>query len=268
MTDQISTLLLSAFISTIVSFLVAIYFGEMAATKYAQKETKRREHERILITNPLAQLQRAVYHIDNFLINRSQNIDIHQLRSPDVEFFHEHLKTGYPKLWKTILEYKNTYNSMANQADSIYQSASDLLEKKWEDDPNLKIEAYQLKSNIKRIIESFSGEVVRRVIYGNEPQLMSAHLRDPPQIIVGANNIMITSGIDLGKIVTDLKLILEGSEVFGELQQLWEKSRSLSIVQSDIYYELELMKSLVHSGVHLEGWCTVGIAANYEYAKS
>ncbi len=124
-----------------------------------------------------------------------------------------------------------------------------------------------LKNDIKRIIEAFYGEVVRRLIYDRELQLPSAHLEDPPRIIVGASNIMITSGIDIEKAVTDLNLILEGSEVFGKLQQLWEKYKSLSENHSEIHYELDLMRALVLSGVHLKGWCTVGTAAKYEHAR-
>ncbi len=268
--DPIVILALQALISLLgvaASFWVATNRGEMAATKYAQNETQRREHERILITNPLDQLKTSVLSINNVLINRFHYMDIHQSRSPDTEFFYEHLKTGYPELWQTIFRYENTYNSRVSQVELIYQNASDLLEKKWGDDPNFNIETHQLKNDIKRIIEAFYGEVVRRLIHDTELQLPSAHLEDPPRIIVGATHIMITSGIDIEKAVTDLNSILEGSVVFVKLQQLWKKYKSLSVNHSEIHYELDHMRALVHSGVHLKGWCTVGIAAKYEHAR-
>ncbi len=118
--DPIVILALQALISLLgvaASFWVATNRGEMAATKYAQNETQRKEHERILITTPLDQLKTSVYRIDNVLINCSQYMDIHQFRSPDAEFFYEHLKTGYPELWQTIFRYESTYNSRAHQVD-------------------------------------------------------------------------------------------------------------------------------------------------------
>ena len=139
--DPINTLI--SLLGVVVAFFVANYRGEMAATKYAQSETKRREHERILITNPINNLKPYLYDIKNILNHGSQYLDIHQLRSPDTEFFYEHLKTGYPKLWQTIFRYENTYNSRASQVDSIYQSASDLLEKKWIHDPDINIKLPQ-----------------------------------------------------------------------------------------------------------------------------
>ncbi len=185
--DPIVILALQALISLLgvaASFWVATNRGEMAATKYAQNETQRKEHERILITNPLDQLKTSVLRIDNFLINYSYYMDIHQFISPDTEFFYAHLKTGYPELWKTIFRYEITYNSRVNEVDSIYQSASDSLEKKWGEDPNFNIEPHLLKTDIERIIEAFHGEVVRRLIHDREPQLPSAQLEDPPRITI------------------------------------------------------------------------------------
>ena len=263
--DSIDILIMNLLISLVgvlLSFWVANYRGEMAATKYAQSETKRREHERILITNPINQLKTYLYDITNILINRSQNIDIHKLKSPDAEFFYEHLKTGYPKLMQTINRYEDSYNRIANQVNSIYQSASDLLEKKWKHDPDLNIKVHQLKSHINQIIAHFSGEVAHRLINNTKPKLSSIHPNDSDTIIVGSSHIIIYSFIDRETVVNDLNLILEGSEVFGKLQQLWEKSKSLSEVRSQIHYELELMKSLVYAGVTLKGSCVACIKAH------
>jgi len=121
-----------------------------------------------------------------------------------------------------------------------------------------------LKSFIDQIIVHFSGEVAHRLVNNTEPKLSSIHPTDSGTIIVGSSHISIHSPIDRIKVVSDLNLILEGSEVFGELQQLWEESKPLSKVRVQIDYELQLLRSLVYAGVPLKGSCIAGREANYE----
>lgn len=265
--DPLVILVIQALISLLgvaAAFWVANYRGEMAAAKYAQSETQRREHMRTLITNPINQLRTYLYDINNILYNRHQNIDIHKLKSPEAEFFYEHLNTGYPPLMQTICRYKESYNGIVDQVNSIYQKASDLLEQKWGDEPDFINMEPPLKSFIDQVIAYFSDEVAQRLVNNTEPKLSSIYPTDSDTIMVGSSYIIIYSPIDRKKVVSDINLILEGSEVFGEIQKLWEESKPLSEVLIQINYELNLLRSLVYAGVPLKGSCIAGREANYE----
>lgn len=261
--DPINTII--SLLGVVAAFLVANYRGEMAATKYAQRETKRMKHAKILVTQPLSLFMRRLYHINSIFGSRPKKIDIHNLKkTPDFEFFIEHLNTGYQPLFQTFCGYKDHYNEIVDQVIETYQRAEYLLVQKWRREPDFNTIEPPLKSYISQFIAHFSEEVTRRLINDTEPKISSLHPQDTEKIIVGSAHIEIYGLEDREKVVNDLNLILESSEVFGKLQQLLEKAKPLLEEYDEIHYQLNLIRSLVNAEVPLEGSCKAGRKANYE----
>ncbi len=246
------------------SIWVANTRGEMAATKYAQNEAQRRDHWRTLVTNPIVHLKNKLPDINNIPSSNRQNIDIHESKAIDTDFFYEHLNTGYPQLMKKICRYQESYNGKVNQVNLVYQRASDLLEQKWEADPDFTNMKPDIKSVINQIISNFSSEVAMRFVNKIEPRLVSIPSNVPNAILIASMHIMIYDSIDIEKVVSDLNLILESTACYGELQQLWEDSQPLSKLRNQIWVELNRIKGWVMAGVPLKGSCSAGREANYE----
>ena len=76
--------------------------------------------------------------------------------------------------------------------------------------------------------------------------------------------ILESKETDAEKIVHDLNSVLEGPEVFGQLQQLWEEARPLRKERDETYLQLERIRASAHAGIFLRGLCTVGNQASYE----
>lgn len=246
------------------SIWVASTRGEMAATKYAQNEAQRRDHWRTLVTKPINHLIKQLLQISNILHRRRQKIDIHKLKSIDTEFFYEHLNTGYPQLMQTICRYQESYNGKVEQVNSIYHRASELLEQKWEDDPEIINMKPHLKSFINDLIGYFSSEVAMSFVNNTEPRSVSIPTNSANTILICNSHIIIDESIDREKVVSDLNLIFESTEVYGELQKLWEESQPSSKVPKQIIDELNLIRGWVMAGVPLKGSCSAGREANYE----
>jgi len=231
--------------SVVVSFWVANYRGEMAATKYTLNETRRREHALMLAAEPIQSLKGSLRYIETILQVGTTStgelylfrVEIDEHSSPEIEFLFEHLNTGYPQLRQAICRYQDSYNKIVDRVLATYQRALDLLEQMWGAETDLLPVAPSPKIFAARIIGAFSKEVTSRLVHENEPRL--ATVQSPSNINVGGTNIPNMPETDSERMVNDLNLILEGSEVFGQLQQLWEEARPLRKERKQIDYQLE-----------------------------
>ncbi|MFX0207084.1 MAG: hypothetical protein ACFFDT_13935 [Candidatus Hodarchaeota archaeon] len=274
--DPVAILVLQAIIAALgvaVSFWVANYRGEMAATKYTLNETRRREHALMLVSEPMRNLKNSLLYIEKILQVGTTStgefylfkVDIHENKSPEIEFLFEHLKTGYPQLWQTICRYQDSYNKIVDRSLATYRRALDLLEQKWGamgDETKLLTVAFSPKIFAARAIEAFSKEVTSRLVYENEPHL--ATVQSPTTITVGGRNIETMSEFDAQTIAYDLNSVLEGTEIFGQLEQLWEVAKALREERDQIDYQLNQIRAYAHAGIFIQGSCIAGRKAHYE----
>ncbi|MBC8458004.1 MAG: hypothetical protein H8D67_08425 [Deltaproteobacteria bacterium] len=147
--------------------------------------------------------------------------------------------------------------------NAIYLNAVDLLKQKWVVEPDFNNLVSPLTSYIELIMTYFPNEVTRRLIHGEDPQLARPHPQDQDTIMVGSSHIIIYS-FDRETVIKDLNSILEGSEVFGKLQLIWEKVNPLYEDLKQIKEEIESIRASVHAGLNLKGSCSVGKEANFE----
>ena len=253
-----------AAVSVIASFWVANYRGEMAATKYTLNESRRREHALMLVTEILQSLQGSLRYIEQiYQVGTTHTgefyifkVEFNEHRSPESEFLFEHLNTGYPQLLQAIYRYQDSYNKIIDRVLVTYRRALDLLEQMWGAEPNLLTVASSPKIYAARLIEAFSKEVTSRLVYENEPR--SASVQSPDIINVWSTTFATKSKTDGERIVHDLNSILEGPEIFGQLQQLWEEARPLRKEREQIDIQLERIRAYAQAGIFLNGSCSAG----------
>lgn len=270
--DPVVILILQVAIAAVgvaVSFWVANYRGEMAATKYTLNETRRREHALMLVTEPLKSLQNSLRYVERILqvgTTRGEfyifKVELHEHRSPEIEFLFEHLKNGYPQLLQAIYRYQDSYNKIVDRVLTTYRRALDLLEQTWGVEPDLLTVVTSPKIYAARAIEAFSKEVTNRLVHEDEPRI--ATVQSPGTINVWSTNIVAFPETDAERIVHDLNSILEDPEIFGQLQQLWEEARPLRKERDEIDFQLERIRAFAHAGIFLQGSCTAGREAHYE----
>jgi hypothetical protein len=271
--DSSFILILQVIIATlgvILSFWVANYRGEMAATKYTLKEARRREHVLMLVDEPMHILESSLLVIDGILkvwythpgkLN-TMRVDIYSDKSPETSFLFEHLSTGYPQLWQAICRFQDSYNKIVDQVLAIYQRALDLLEEKWGAITDLRTGVTSPKTYAAEAIDNFSKEVTNRLQWGKEP--LKATVKTPDIITFWSTDIDSVPWADAETIVHDLNSILEDPEVFRQLQQLWEEAKLLRKEREQICSQLDRIKAFTRAGIFLRGSCTVGREANYE----
>ncbi len=275
MANQIEIFILQALISVagvLVSYWVATNRGEMAATKYTLNETRRREHALLLVDEPLSSLGGSLLYFDNIMriwVDTKtgelsiQNIDISDRISPAEELLHGHLKTGYPQLLQSIIRYQDSYNRIANQVLTTYQSGMDLLVKKWEAETVLITFGTSPKIYAAKMINLFSQEVINRLYQRNEPVLSNVS-PNPTVFIIGTTPSQAMNSRDAKRIVDDLNSILESTEVFGKLQKLWKETEILIKERQKIDYDLDKLRTFTRAGIYLQGSCKAGREAHYE----
>lgn len=273
--DPVVILILQVAIAAVgvaVSFWVANYRGEMAATKYTLNETRRREHALMLVTEPLKSLQNSLCYVERILqvgTTRGEfyifKVELHEHRSPEIEFLFEHLKNGYPQLLQAIYRYQDSYNKIVDRVLTTYRRALDLLEQTWGVEPDLLTVVTSPKIYAARAIEAFSKEVTNRLVHEDEPRI--ATVQSPSIINVWSTNIVAFPETDAERIVHTLNSILEDPEIFGQLQQLWEEAKPLREERDEIDFQLERIRAYAHAGIFLHGSCTAGREAHYEHSR-
>jgi len=273
MTEQISTLLLNALISAIVSFLVSIYFGEMAATKYLQKETLHREHDLLLVGEPLNGLRGSIRYYSDVVTQVYVNLQNGEISIPrmnitdrisiEEELLHEHLDSGYPQLLQSIKTYQDSYNGLRDRVNATYQKGMDLLMHRWVTEKELTAMNFLPERLCARILRIFKDEVSSRLF---EKRVPIYALSDNDLIIWGTEQFNVGDEIEALQFVSDINDILEGPEIYEEIKKSWLEAESLREEREKIDNDLDRIIASVNAGVPFGGWCTVGIAANYEHS--
>ena len=113
-------------VAAIVAFIVASIFGEMAATKYAQKEARRRDHHMHLTQGGTTKSFLYNYGDTSLKLNESKGeYSTYRARDPDdlddrdLSNLVAHLKTGYPEIYKSIKHHSSNYNKMVDKLIDI-----------------------------------------------------------------------------------------------------------------------------------------------------
>lgn len=224
---------------------------------------QKRDHDLLIYARPINLLLTSLLEVNNILPRSDQKIDIHKHHFKDQEFFFEHLETGYQTLFQKMCDYQDSYNGIVDQVNAIYRNAVDLLKQKWIVEPDFNNLVPPLTSYIEQIMAYFPNEVTRRLIHGEDPQLACPHPQDQETILFGSSHIIIYS-FDREMVIKDLNSILEGSEVFGRLQQIWSKVNPLYEDVKQIKEEIERIRASIHAGLNLRGSCSVGKEVGFE----
>ncbi len=261
--DDATILLLQAGIAAIgviLSIIVANRWGELAATRYTLNESRRREHAQVLVT----EIQRLgisyVESIFDVWVNQEKlakhKVNIHYFMSSNIELFLAHLETGYNSLYKDILNYQDNYNKKVDTVLAIYNKALTILNE------------FSAKQSVRwavgppRVIEAFVGEVIRRLVHQNQPNvatIIEHNVMFGNQILASADNV--TEEEKIRDIVNSL---FERQEIFGELKTVWKDIQPIGEKHKNINKQLEQISAYVNSGVYLSGSCPAGKAAGYE----
>lgn len=270
--DPLTILILQVIIATagvVVAFFVATYRGEMAATKFSINETRRRDHALRLIEKALESIKESLTNIELILGVRPKSsdeltigkMDIHKMVYPEKELLLKHLETGYEQLYGMISNYQETYNKLADSSLVIYNKAIQTLK------DACKEETLGFSVDIKyaRTIEAFSGGVTSQLAHSNSSKL-ARYARDN-HVWLGSYDIVARLTQEQGeKLAKAINSLFQDPEIFGQLEQIWKDAQPLIEDRNRIKNEINMLKTYVEAGVHLEGSCQAGMKAGYEKA--
>lgn len=271
--DPVMALLIQIVITAagvVVSFFVATYRGEMAATRFTLDETKRMDHARILVNSTFVNIRGTLPYVNEMLKVREKDegglsiITAKIVRgdiSYETKLMLEHLSTGYPHVEKAMTNYRVTYNLLADRTFEIYDKALQMLK----DVCSPERIGFEASISYEGILRAFSEEITNQFVFKRKPNLVK-HTQDG-YVRLGQYDILQISK-DRGEIlVRAINSLFDSHAIVGSLLLVWMDAQPLHAERKKIEDELNRIKAWVDAGIHLEGSCEAGIKAKYEVAN-
>ena len=234
-----------------------------------RNETIRREHALFLIRAPLDRLRQSIRTTDSGEILsvcavepemfKGYEMHLTELDSIEKGLFLSHLRSGYPDLYSSLMDYEKLFNEIEKEIHRIYSVILFEL--------NQSLSHYPIEwvTNHATMMQAFSRTALD-MIARNMQYDLKLDTTSTAYPLIALNNQAVISVKDqneAGKIFAIFNSLPKQPE-FSHLREMWKKAQPLIQQYKSINNELERIRIFVNQGVELKGSCDAGIAARYE----
>jgi hypothetical protein len=266
---------IAAIISAIVSFFVALFFGERASTRFAMKEETRARHHSTLVAQPINQLitgilnnyessmritaasptQIQVGTVDDIVGRADKHED-------ELDLLLSHIKTGYPSIFWNLRTFKELYDNtrlrtldIGNRALATFDGIANA--------PQSFLPASGMTefSNFAFAIQLFSLESLKAWKEKREMVDIGRYVITATkgfQVNFEGGVVLQTSRNDvLAAVVTRMNQ-LKDSRFHSEFLEVYRSLSELERLLDELGRELSKTRVYVNSGVPLKGYCEAG----------